>query len=52
MEALAVYTDSVAQVPVANLRRFAERLREALPPAKLLVLAMCFGSIWVDAEVN
>ncbi|CAL1173978.1 unnamed protein product [Cladocopium goreaui] len=28
------------EVPVANLRRFAENLREAMPTAKLLVLAM------------
>jgi FAD/FMN-containing dehydrogenase len=43
-------------VPVANLRRFAEKLREAMPTAKLLVLAMHFGDgiIWVanKKEVN
>ena len=41
---------------MANLRRFAEKLREAMPTAKLLVLAMHFGDgiIWVanKKEVN
>ena len=41
---------------MANLRRFAENLREAMPTAKLLVLAMHFGDgiIWVanKKEVN